>query len=143
MSPEDKRDPVERMVEAYENMLERVDEALERAEKATLPTLKRSLEAAREKAVELDELTREEAEKISQYLERDMKDAAHFLSETGEEFRNWLNFDVQLIENRMMEMFASVADRTRMELDRLAAQARAFGIYYFEHEDAPDLKVVG
>ncbi|MET0102119.1 MAG: zinc ribbon-containing protein [Sedimenticola sp.] len=130
MAPQEKRDPVDRMVDAYENMLERVDEMLETAEKTTLPALKKSLEAAREKAVEVDELTREEAEKIAGYLERDMKDAAHFLSETGEDFRNWMRFDLELIEGRLMDMFAKVADRTKLELDRFAEQAREASLYH-------------
>jgi len=130
MAPEEKRDPIDRMVDAYERMLERVDEMLEKAEKSTVPLLRQSIDAAREKAVELNELTREEAEKIAAYLERDMKDAAHYLSETGDEFRSWLKFDIQLLESRIMEMFAKVADRTRIELEHFAAQARESAFYH-------------
>ncbi|MES9844303.1 MAG: zinc ribbon-containing protein [Candidatus Sedimenticola sp. PURPLELP] len=130
MAPQEKRDPVDRMVDAYENMLERVDEMLASAEKNTLPMLRQSLKDAREKAVELGELTREESEKISGYLERDMKDAAHFLSDTGDDFREWFRFDMELIEGRMMDMFAKVADRTRLELDRFAEQARQASMYH-------------
>ena len=124
MAPEEKRDPISRMSDAYETMLERVDEMLEKAEKSAIPSLRKSLEQAREKAVELNELTREEAEKLAGYLERDIKDAAQLFSEKGEELRNWWQFDVKLVEQRLMEMFANVADRTRVELDRFAEQAR-------------------
>ena len=130
MSEEDRKDPVDRMTEAYEQMLERVDEVLEKAEKNTLPTLRRSLEHARERAVELNELTREEAEKLTGYLERDIKDAAEYLNKTGAEFRDWWRFDVQLIEQRMLDMFANVADRTRVELERLADRAREASSYH-------------
>ncbi|MCG8427654.1 MAG: zinc ribbon-containing protein [Chromatiales bacterium] len=130
MSSNDKRDPVDRMVEAYEDMLERVDEMLDSAEKATLPVMRKTIDAAREKAVELNELTREEAEKIAGYLERDMQDAASYLNQTGEEFRNWFRFDMELIEGRMLDMFASVADRTRVELERFAEQAREASFYH-------------
>lgn len=129
MTNKDEKDPVERMVDAYERMLEYVDDVIGKAEKTTLPTLKKSLDAAREKAVELNELTREEAEKIAAYVERDMKEAAHYLVETGDEFREWFRFDVKLIEGRLMEMFASVADRTRLELERFANQAREAAVY--------------
>lgn len=118
------------MVTAYENMLQRVDDMLRQAEKTAIPTLKKSLEQAREKAVELDELTREEAEKIATYVERDMHDAASFLHQTGEEFRDWVRFDMQLIENKLLEMFTSVADRTRLELGRFAEQAREAALYH-------------
>ena len=129
MSDKKPHDPVERMVDAYETMLETVNGMLDKAEKSALPTLKHSLDSAREKMVEMNELTREEAEKISRYVERDMTDAAHFLSDTGDEFRDWLSFDIKLIEDRLMEMCANVADRTRLELDRFADQARQASQY--------------
>lgn len=130
MSSNNNRDPLDRMVVAYENMLERVDDLLEKAEETALPTLKKGLEHAREKAIELDELTREEAEKIASYVERDMHDAAGFLHKTGEEFREWLRFDLELIENRLLDMFAKVADKTSLELGRFAEQAREASLYH-------------
>jgi len=130
MAEDDKRDPVDRMSDAYERMLERVDEMLDKAEKTTVPTLRKALEHSREKAIELNELTREEAEKLVDYVERDMKDAARYLSDTGEEFRSWWRFDVQLVENRLMDMFAKVADRTRVELENIAEHAREASFYH-------------
>ena len=129
MSDKQEKDPVERMVDAYESMLESVDEMIGKAEKTALPTLRKSLDAARERAMAVHELTREEAEKIAGYVERDMKEAAHYLVETGEEFRDWFRFDVELIERRLMEMFATVADRTRIELEQFASQAREAALY--------------
>ena len=137
MSDDDKRDPIDRMSEAYERMLERVDEVLEKAEKSAIPNLRKALDQAREKAVELNELTREEAEKLTDYVERDMQDAARYLSQTGEEFRNWWRFDVKLVEQRMMEMFANVADRTRVELERFAEQAREASLYHTGEMSGP------
>jgi Na+/phosphate symporter len=130
MSSDDQQDPIDRLAAAYEKMLERVDEAFEKAQETTLPALKENIEHAREKAIELGELTREEAEKIAGYLERDMKDAGEFLAESGEEFRNWMRFDIELIEDRLLEMFASVADQTRVELSKLAEQARQASTYH-------------
>ena len=130
MSSNDQQDPIDRLAAAYEKMLERVDEAFEKAQETTLPALKENIEHAREKAVELGELTREEAEKIAGYLERDMKDAGEFLAESGEEFRNWMRFDLELIEDRLLEMFVSVADQTRVELSKLAEQARQATTYH-------------
>jgi hypothetical protein len=130
MAPDNNQDPLDRMVVAYENMLQRVDGLLKKAEKSAIPTLKKSLEQAREKAVELDELTREEAEKIATYVERDLHDAAGFLHQTGVEFRDWVRFDMKLIEDRVLAMFASVADKTRLELGRFAEQARDATLYH-------------
>jgi vacuolar-type H+-ATPase subunit H len=130
MAPKDEKDPLDRLVGAYENMLERVDELLDKAEETAVPTLKKALEQAREKAIELDELTREEAEKIASYVERDMKDAADFLAENADGFKDWMRFDIQLIEERLLEMFASVADKTRLELAQLADRAWDASFYH-------------
>lgn len=115
-----KNDPVEKMVAAYETMLERVNQFSDKAG----PVLKEGIDQARETAVELGELSREEAEKIAAYLERDMKDAAEFIVETGQDFKDWFKFDVQLIEAKLFDMFASVADQTSVELRELAERAK-------------------
>jgi len=130
MTVEPPRDALGHLVAAYEKMLERVHQALEHAEQDTIPTLKRSIEQAREKAVELGELTREEADRVATYVERDMKDAAGFLGETQQELSDWLKFDLRLIESRLLDMFANVADRTRVELSALAEQARQASFYH-------------
>ncbi len=113
-------DPVEKLVSAYETMLKRVDDMADK----TMPALRRSLDKARETAIEMNELTREEADRIAGYVERDMKDAAEFIVETGKDFRDWFSFDVQLIETGFYDMFASVADKTSLELRELAERAR-------------------
>ena len=137
MPDSDKKDPVERMVAAYESMLERVHDLLETTEKKTVPLLREALQETRDKAVELGELTREEADKGSRYLERDMRDAAGFLSETGQEFRDWFRFDWQLVNQRLLDMFAGVADQTSLAFRDLAERARQAGLYHSEEITGP------
>jgi predicted RNA-binding Zn-ribbon protein involved in translation (DUF1610 family) len=134
---EQQKDPVDRLVDAYETMLERVHEAAESAEEKTVPWLRETLAAARERAVELEELTREEADKVSRYVERDLHEAATFIAESGQEFRDWLSFDWQLMQNRMLEMFAGMADQTSQALKGFADQARAAGLYRAGEVAAP------
>ena len=80
--------------------------------------------------MELGELSREEAEKVAGYVERDMKDAADYLLETGEQLSAWWRFDMQQIENRMLEMFSSVADQTKLELAKFSQRARGASLYH-------------
>ena len=131
------KDPVDRLVGAYESMLERVNEAAETAEQKTVPWLRETLLDAREKAVELGELTREEAEKVASYVERDLHEAASFLANTGQEFRDWLSFDWQLMQNRMLDMFAGMADQTSQALKGFADQARDASEYHTGEIAAP------
>lgn len=117
----------ERLIKAYERMLERARGTLEKAER-DLPALQERILEAREKAVELGELTREEAERVSEYLKRDLHDAAEFMAETGRGLRDWIRFDLDVLEDRMLGLFAGMADQTRLELERLAQRARAAGL---------------
>ena len=113
----------ERLIRAYERMLERVKSSLDHARQDTLPALNEQLEAAKEKAIELGEISREEAEKIGDYLRRDLHDAAGFLNATKRGLADWLRFDLILVEDRLIELFSTMVDQTRLELDRLAERA--------------------
>jgi hypothetical protein len=94
----------------------RVKTAIEEAEEATVPALRRYIHNARDKAVELEELTLEEAEKVAGYLERDITDAGRHLADTGHQLGDWLRFDIDLIEDRLLDALSLVADHTRLEM---------------------------
>lgn len=132
-----------RLIAAYERMMERIRAAAEEADLELRPKLAYLLERAQDKAVELGELTREEAERIGDYLRRDIEDAAGFLAKgeargkagekTGEEtgeLLDWLRLDLEIVEKRLLELFTSVADRTRVELLALEQQARDATAYH-------------
>jgi predicted RNA-binding Zn-ribbon protein involved in translation (DUF1610 family)/polyhydroxyalkanoate synthesis regulator phasin len=108
----------EQWLRAYDDMMVRVKTAIEEAEEHTLPVLQRHIHNARDTAVELGELTREEAEKIAAYLQRDLEDAGRHLAETGHELGDWLRFDIQLIEERLLDVLSRVADHTQLEIRR-------------------------
>lgn len=107
------------LVQAYRRMMERMKtrlEELEQAEQAAFPQLTASIEHAAEKAVELGELTREEARLIGGYLQRDLEDAGQHLATTGRDLRAWLRFDLELLEDRLLDFFQRGADQSRLEL---------------------------
>ena len=105
----------DKLVHAYNRMMERIRHAFEEAEARALPSLRHSVDKARETAVELEELSRDEAEKIAYYVKRDLQDVGRHLEETGEELGDWLRFDIDRIETRVLDLFSQVADRTRVE----------------------------
>jgi len=119
-----------KLVEAYDKMMERVSKLLDTAEQQALPVLQKNIEKAKNQAIELKELTKEEAEKLGNYLRRDMHDAAENLQESGKDISSWFNFDIKQIEDRALEMFAKVADKTSYELAQLAAQAKRSQEYH-------------
>jgi len=120
----------QKLVDAYDKMMERVSHLLDSAEKQALPVLQKNIDKAKHQAIELKELTIEEAEKLGDYLRRDMHDAAENLQESGKDISSWFSFDIKLIEDRVLEMFAKVADKTSSELAQLAAQAKRSQEYH-------------
>jgi Zn finger protein HypA/HybF involved in hydrogenase expression/ElaB/YqjD/DUF883 family membrane-anchored ribosome-binding protein len=130
MTNPEKKATLDRLTDAYENMLEHVHDAMIETKENALPGLQEYLSEVREKMVEIGELTREEAEQIAGYIERDIKDAATYLSETEEQLSQWWRFDVQQVEDRLLEMFINVADQTKLELAELANRAKTVTIYH-------------
>ena len=102
-----------RRIQAYDRMMERVKLRLEELEQVNLHA---SIEHAAEKAVELGELTREEARLIGSYLRRDLEDAGQYLRSTGRELRDWLRFDVELLEDRLLDFLQRGVDQSRLDL---------------------------
>lgn len=123
----------DRLVHAYQRMAERARhrlDQLEQAEQRAVSQLRESIEHAAEQAVELDELTREEARLVAGYLRRDLEDAGHYLASSGRELRDWLKFDVEYVEDRILEWFSNIADRTKLELLNFNAEVERAGHYY-------------
>jgi rRNA maturation endonuclease Nob1 len=112
----DEQSTREKWLRAYDDMMVRVKTAIEEAEESTLPPLKRYIDKARDTAVELEELTRDEAERIAYFLERDLEDAGKHMAESGHELGDWLRFDIGLIEDRLLDVLMKVADHTRLDM---------------------------
>jgi rubrerythrin len=122
--------PSDREGRAYERMLQRAMDELHRAGQKTGPALHRFIDSAKDRAIELEELSRDEAERIAAYLKRDLIDAAEFSAESGEELKDWLGFEVQLIEDRLLDLFMRASDKTTVELLELKENARRASTYH-------------
>lgn len=119
-----------RFIEAYKLMAERIQGMLKEKQEQIRPQIVHALEKAKEKAVALEELTREEAEEIAAYLARDLHDAAEFVEKNGAEFRDWFQMEVELIEDNILDALPPLVDETRIALDALAQQALKLGEWH-------------
>jgi hypothetical protein len=127
MSTENRED---KLAHAYHKMVSRVRSIVGGQESKTEPGVPRGIEKAKQKAVELGELSQEEADRLGEYLRRDLQDAARYLSDTGKALGDWLMLDLELIEEQLLDAFSQVADKTRLELALWAEQARHEQDYY-------------
>jgi len=120
----------DKLLHAYDTMVKRLHDAVEVAEKLAIPTIDDNLQQAQEKAVELGELTREEASKVAGYLKRDLDDVSIYLEETQQEFSEWLAFESTLIEGQVGDWLNQVADKTTLEWDKISLAAMKAQLYY-------------
>ncbi|ORU91971.1 MAG: hypothetical protein A6F70_01420 [Cycloclasticus sp. symbiont of Bathymodiolus heckerae] len=120
----------DKLLHAYDTMAERLHDALERAEKLAIPTIDENLKSAQEKAVELGEISREEANKVAGYLKRDLEDVSAYLQETQQEFSEWLSFESSLVEGKVGELINSVADKTKLQWDKISLDALKSQLYH-------------
>jgi len=127
-APVDKDD--QSLVDAYNQMMARVRDSIAAAESNAIPTLQTSIDMAKKQAIHLGEITLEEAEEIGNYIKRDINDAAEYLMETSQEFSEWLMLDIDIIEQKVLELFLYVADKTRLELAQLAHPSCGISLYH-------------
>lgn len=127
MSENDLRDKLEH---AYEHMLDTAKEFVVDAREHSGPVIKNALKEAREKVSDISELTTEEIDKLSSYIEKDLTEAADFMQDQQKELADWLRLDVLLIEKFLLEKFSSLADRTRIELEQWSIDADANGEWH-------------
>ena len=106
-----------RLIDTYNQMMATIRETFENADTSDL-TLQKALNDAKEQAVHLGEVTIEEAHEISEYIKRDINDAAEYMMDSSAEFSDWLMLDIEIIERQIIDLFLSVADRTRIELEQ-------------------------
>ncbi len=122
-------DPIDALGTAYEKMFERAAEHFHNVEEKTGPVLHKLVDEAKEKAIELKELSREDAEKLAAYLKRDLADATDYLLETGHELRDWLGFETSLVESSLLDLMLKAADKTTLQLLKLKETAREASVY--------------
>lgn len=117
------------LINAYNQMMQFIRSAFEGTSSADM-TLQKALDMARQEVIHLGEVSSEEAHEISEFVKRDINDAAEYMLETSSDFGDWLMLDIEVLERKIVDMFLSVADRTRIELEALKEYNREISLYY-------------
>ena len=120
----------DRLEQAYSSMLQKVSEDLEALSDRSSVALNELLERARDEVAGREQLTAGEAERVTEYVRRDLHDLGAFLETTSSDWRGWLRVDLALIEAGLLSALNNVADRTKVELAALAARAYRVGEWH-------------
>src|SRR3569832_2986812 len=100
--------PDRRQLSAYDQMLARVVTRLQQTEHKTRAALQKSIEAAKDTAVELGELTRDEADLLGAYVRRDHEGVGQYLAKTGEDLKSRIQFVVLFFVLLLLGLFLVV-----------------------------------
>lgn len=116
------------LTSAYNQMMLGIRHAYEDAESDEF-SLQKALLMAKDEVIRLGEITLSDAQDISEYIKRDINEAAEYMMEASEEFCDWLMLDIDIVERKVVDMFLSVADKTRLEIDQLSHNSQSPSIY--------------
>jgi len=111
----------------YELLLKKAIEEIRQAEDRSGPALHSLIDKISSELTGVEYLTDEQLLQLTSGLKRDLVDAADHISGEGRDFRSWLSFDMELIEDTLLGLFMDAADKTTIELARLKAEAMAAG----------------
>lgn len=115
MSEPERRHLSGQALAVYDRMLDRVQKRLGELEETTRETLADEVRQAVEFEYEVEEMTRDELDLLGAYLQRDLEHLLHFVEETGEGLKEWLQLDISLLEHHLADLLFSVADNTRLD----------------------------
>ena len=109
--------------EVYETMYEHVAENLHKAKEKSGSLVHELIEEAREKAVKVEDIADEDAEKLVTWLRRDFDDVVNYVSETDYAVKDWLGFETSLIKSEFIQALLNTADKTTLALLRMKENA--------------------
>jgi len=113
----------DKLVDGYNTMLDKLSEWTEKADEAAGPMITNGVKESEEFLVGLKHWSKEEINLISRYVQRDLHDAASKMEGNNKSFQQWLEFDIHQVEEKLLSVFAGMADQTRVELDHLKDMA--------------------
>ena len=122
-------DQKDKLLQAFNHMVDEVYAAIEKAEETLSPTVDEMLQNAQSMSKKLYALTQDEAKSLSEHLRRDIAHAQKYMGTDGKEFKEWLNFDIELVEDRFVSMLMRAADKTWLDFREFEHQNLQNSVY--------------
>lgn len=112
---DDSDENIERLVQAYDRLIERVTGTKSQSSE----TLVQALESAKEKAVHLGEVTRDEAQQVHEFVHRDLYSLGHYLATSGHEVADWLRLETLIHEKEALSRLSMLSEQLKVEYKHL------------------------
>jgi len=138
------KDPIDVLGRIYETIYEDSVSAFNKSEKKTSEVLhllideagaliskaekvsREQIDEAGEVISVTEEVSREQIDEVSDYVKRDINDLALYLSKTGKELSDWLGFELELLEDQVVEQLFKAVDPSTISLLKLKEQESIF-----------------
>ncbi|MFT4606810.1 MAG: hypothetical protein ACI9V8_000127 [Urechidicola sp.] len=114
----------EKLAQAFSNMAEHVNLAIHNAEELLSPTADEIVHNAKTLTEEIHQLSQEEAAFLSEAMKLELETANKSLNEQKKEFADWLGFDLQLVEQKFLDLLEKTADKSWLDFKAFEAEAR-------------------
>ena len=111
-------------------MVENVNQAIHDAEEALAPSIDEMVSNAQNLAHELFALSKEESERLGKALKREIKSANKALNQQRKELKDWLSFDLALVEDKFIDLIARAADKTWLDFRDFENEERNASVYH-------------
>lgn len=105
----------EKLTKAFDHMVEQVGQSIHKAEETLGPSLEEMVHNAQKMARDLYALSQEESDALAKALRRDLHKANQTLNQQRKELKDWLSFDLTLVEDRFIDLIARAADKTWLD----------------------------
>ncbi len=118
-----------KLIKAFDHMVDNVSQTIHEAEEALQPTIDEMVHNAQSLAHDIHQLSQEEAERLGKALKRDIKSANKTLNQQGKELKDWLSFDLTLVEDKFLDLVARAADKTWLDFRSFEDENKQAEIY--------------
>ncbi len=108
-------EPKDKLLQAFNHMVDELHAAMEKAEEKLSPTIDELIKNAESTSKKLYALTQDEAKSISEHIKRDFAHAREYMQTEGKDFKQWLNFDIQQVEDRFVDFLSRAADKNWLD----------------------------
>lgn len=109
---------------AYSKMAEEVNLAVHNTEEWLSPTADEIVHNAKTLTEEIHQLSQEEAAFLSEAMKLEIETATETLNEQQKEFKDWLGFDLLLVEQKFLDLLERTADKSWLDFKAFEAEAR-------------------
>lgn len=119
----------DKLIDAFDHMVDQVNQSIHKAEETLSPTIEEMVHNAQKMARDLYSLTQEESEALAKTLKKDLHKANETLNQQRKELKDWLSFDLTIVEDRFIDLIARAADKTWLDFHAFEIESHQGSIY--------------